>query len=169
MNYVQAMSDFLNTGSASQGVVFESSLKQGLENDRKALEVDGMTLHIEALENVIEIIVELEEGGKAIKYEGLFIHAFKKDGLLQPTPVSEPFSNQDDAKERGEMIFIVDTSGAVVTWYNSLTGNTEGQKLSKIQWPGSKTASDSKHNFMVWMFGIAITILFMGWFYVSYF
>ena len=73
MNYVKAIGNFFNTGSASQGVVFESSLKQGLENDRSALEADGMALYIEALEGVVETVVDLEEGGKAIKYEGLFI------------------------------------------------------------------------------------------------
>jgi len=128
MNYIQAISDFFKTGSVSQGVAIESTMMRQLENDRKNLEVEGLILIIEPQDNVKESIREVEDGSRVVKYKGSFIQAFKKDGLLRPTPDGAPFENQNGTMEYGEMSFMIDPSGAVVSWYNSLDGNTVGKE-----------------------------------------
>ncbi|MDF1496500.1 MAG: hypothetical protein P1P90_00380 [Patescibacteria group bacterium] len=150
MNYVQVISDFFV--KRSQGGEFEPALLKKLEKDRQSLDEDGLILYIEAKGDVEEEIKEIKNGVMAIKYEGSFIHAFKKDGLLQPTPTGKPFENQDDAIEKGKMVFLVSPEGKVISWFNSLTGNMIG----------NPTKVDAEWNKRLWIIGILVA-LFVIW------
>jgi hypothetical protein len=155
MNYIQVISDFFSTGSLPQGVAIESSMMQQLENDRKNLDAEGLILFIEPQDNVKETVREVEDGSRVVKYNGSFIQAYKKDGLLQPTPSGPPFENQNGAMEYGEMSFMIDQTGAVVSWYNSLDGNTVGKE--------NVTAVERKKNKQLLYIIGAIMVLFILW------
>lgn len=150
MNYIQAISDFFT--KKSQGEGFEPALLQKLQKDRQGLDEEGISLYIEAKGDVTEEIKEIKKGVRAIKYEGSFIHAFKKDGLLQPTPNGKPFENPDEAVEKGKMVFLVSPEGKVISWFNSLTGNMIGNP-TKVDAEGSK---------LLWIIGI-LMVLFILW------
>ncbi len=131
---------------------FEPALLQKLEKDRQSLDVDGLILYIEAKGDVIEEVKEIKNGVRTYTYTGSFIHAFKKDGLLQPTPTGKPFENQDNAIEKGKMVFLVSPEGKVISWFNSLTGNMIGNP--------TKVDGDSKK--FLWIIGI-LMVLFVLW------
>jgi hypothetical protein len=157
MNCIQAISDFFTR--RSQGGEFEPALLQKLEKDKQSLEENGLTLYIEAKNDVVLEVKEIKNGVKTYTYTGSFVHAFKKNGLLQPTPDGKPFTDPADAVEKGKMVFLVNPEGKILNWFNSLTGSMIGHP--------TKVENESA-NRMLLIIGILVSLFVIWIFFGGY-
>lgn len=160
MNYIQALGDAFAGKVAS---AFSGELQAELHRDREEMGRDGFTLVIEPLEDVKEKITSVNQGGKMIEYKGSFRYAFRtRDGRYVEAPVESAREvSHEETTERGMFVFFVDENGTVVSWTDTLTGNTHGKGMPRIRGEGAIEFKMA----LVW---IAVAILLMaGGFYIA--
>ncbi len=160
MNYIQALADAYAGKGASE---FSGELQSELHRDREEMGRGGFTLVIESLENVKEKITPVNQGGKMIEYKGSFRYAFRaRDGRYVDAPVEQARTlSHEEAVEHGMFVFFVDESGTVVSWTDTLTGNTHGKGMPRIRGEGAIEFKMA----LVW---IAVAILLIaGGFYIA--
>lgn len=115
------------SGKSNDLIDFSPELVKALSKTRSSFEKQGEFMDIEG----VSVQEKTEEMGswRIHRYSGRFIYGFQKGGIFHVIPGDLSSEQPRQANETGEFVFYLNKeSGKIEAIYESLAGNTWGQK-----------------------------------------